>query len=45
MKSRKQKVRYQEMLPHKLDEILARFPVAYCTFGSLEWQMGMSTYH
>ena len=31
------KVRYEEMLPHELDEAVARFPVAYCPFGSLEW--------
>jgi creatinine amidohydrolase len=31
------KVRYEEMLPHELDERAARFPVAYCAFGSLEW--------
>ena len=31
------KVRYEEMLPHELDERVARFPVAYCPFGSLEW--------
>jgi len=33
----KRKVRYEEMLPHELDEAVARFPVAYCAFGSLEW--------
>ena len=37
MKSRKLKVRYEEMLPHELDEAVARFPVVYCAFGSLEW--------
>lgn len=37
MKPRKRKVRYEEMLPHELDEAVARFPVAYCAFGSLEW--------
>lgn len=31
------KVLYEEMLPHELDEAVARFPVAYCAFGSLEW--------
>jgi len=31
------KVRYEEMLPHELDEAVAEFPVAYCAFGSLEW--------
>jgi creatinine amidohydrolase len=31
------KVRYEEMLPHELDEAVAKFPVAYCAFGSLEW--------
>ncbi|MGQ9514228.1 MAG: creatininase family protein [Thermoproteota archaeon] len=25
------------MLPHELEEAVARFPVAYCAFGSLEW--------
>jgi creatinine amidohydrolase len=35
--SRQQKVRYEEMLPHQLDEAVAKFPVAYCAFGSLEW--------
>jgi len=33
----KRKVCYEEMLPHELDEAVARFPVAYCAFGSLEW--------
>lgn len=33
----KRKVRYEEMLPHELDEAVAKFPVAYCPFGSLEW--------
>ena len=37
MEPRKRKVRYEEMLPHELDEAVARFPVAYCAFGSLEW--------
>ena len=37
MSSGKRKVRYEEMLPHELDEAVARFPVAYCAFGSLEW--------
>jgi len=37
MVSRKRKVRYEEMLPHELDEAVATFPVAYCAFGSLEW--------
>jgi len=31
------KVQYEEMLPHELDEAVAKFPVAYCAFGSLEW--------
>jgi len=31
------KVRYEEMLPHELEEALARFPVAYVPVGSLEW--------
>jgi creatinine amidohydrolase len=31
------KVKYEEMLPHELDEAVAKFPVAYCAFGSLEW--------
>jgi len=31
------KVQYEEMLPHELEEAVARFPVAYCAFGSLEW--------
>jgi len=31
------KVRYEEMLPHELDEAVAAFSVAYCAFGSLEW--------
>jgi len=31
------KVRYEEMLPHELEEAVAKFPVAYCAFGSLEW--------
>jgi len=29
--------RYEEMLPHELEERVAQFPVAYCAFGSLEW--------
>jgi len=33
----KPKVCYEEMLPHELEEAVARFPVAYCAFGSLEW--------
>jgi len=33
----KLKVRYEEMLPHELDEAVSKFPVAYCSFGSLEW--------
>jgi len=37
MKREGRKVRYEEMLPHELDEAVARFPVAYCAFGSLEW--------
>ncbi|MBO3803257.1 MAG: creatininase family protein [Candidatus Brockarchaeota archaeon] len=37
MEQVKRKVRYEEMLPHELDEAVARFPVAYCAFGSLEW--------
>lgn len=37
MEKMKRKVRYEEMLPHELDEAVARFPVAYCAFGSLEW--------
>jgi len=37
MELRKRKVQYEEMLPHELDEAVARFPVAYCPFGSLEW--------
>ncbi len=37
MELRGGKVRYEEMLPHELDEAVARFPVAYCAFGSLEW--------
>jgi len=37
MGSRKRKVRYEEMLPHELDEAVAEFPVAYSAFGSLEW--------
>jgi creatinine amidohydrolase len=31
------KVKYEEMLPHEMDEAVARFPVAYVPFGSLEW--------
>ncbi len=31
------KVKYEEMLPHELDEALRRFPVAYVPVGSLEW--------
>jgi creatinine amidohydrolase len=31
------KVKYEEMLPHELDEAVAQFPVAYVPFGSLEW--------
>ena len=30
-------VRYEEMRPHELQEALAKFPVAYVPFGSLEW--------
>jgi len=37
MKREGRKVRYEEMLPHELDEAVAGFPVAYCAFGSLEW--------
>jgi len=37
MEPKRRKVRYEEMLPHELDEAVARFPVAYCAFGSLEW--------
>ncbi len=33
----KRKICYEEMLPHELDEAVARFPVGYCAFGSLEW--------
>jgi len=40
MRSRKRKVRYEEMLPSELDEAVAAFPVAYCAFGSLEWHGG-----
>ncbi len=35
MRSGKRKVRYEEMLPHELEEAVAVFPVAYCPFGSL----------
>jgi len=31
------KVRYEEMLPHEMEEAVAQFPVAYSPFGSLEW--------
>ena len=31
------KVKYEEMLPHELDEAIKEFPVAYVPFGSLEW--------
>jgi len=31
------KVKYEEMLPHELEEALHRFPVAYVPVGSLEW--------
>jgi creatinine amidohydrolase len=31
------KVRYEEMLPHELEEALRQFPVAYVPVGSLEW--------
>ena len=31
------RLRYEEMLPHELEERVAQFPVAYCAFGSLEW--------
>ena len=37
MKPTKRKIRYEEMLPHELDEAVSKFPVAYCAFGSLEW--------
>lgn len=37
MKLKKRKVKYEEMLPHELEEAVAEFPVAYCAFGSLEW--------
>lgn len=30
-------VKLEEMLPHELEAALARFPVAYCAFGSIEW--------
>ena len=31
------KVRYEEMLPHELEEAIRQFPVAYVPVGSLEW--------
>ena len=37
MKSGKKKVRFEEMLPHEMEEAVNRFPVVYCAFGSLEW--------
>jgi len=37
MKAGKRKVKYEEMLPHELEDAVAAFPVAYCPFGSLEW--------
>jgi creatinine amidohydrolase len=30
-------VKLEEMLPHEIEAAVARFPVAYCAFGSLEW--------
>ena len=31
------KINYERMLPHELDEAVAAFPVAYVPVGSLEW--------
>jgi creatinine amidohydrolase len=31
------KTKYEEMLPHELEEALRQFPVAYVAVGSLEW--------
>ena len=30
-------IKLEEMLPHELEAAVARFPVAYCAFGSIEW--------
>jgi len=30
-------VKLEEMLPHEMEAAMARFPVAYCAFGSIEW--------
>jgi len=33
----KRKVRYEELLPHEMEEIMAEAPIAYLPFGILEW--------
>jgi creatinine amidohydrolase len=31
------KVRYEELLPHEMEEIMKGKPIAYLPFGTLEW--------
>ena len=31
------KVRYEELFPHEMEEIMSRRPIAYLPFGTLEW--------
>jgi len=31
------KVRYEELLPHEMEEIMKDKPIAYLPFGTLEW--------
>ncbi|MDH5440810.1 MAG: creatininase family protein [Candidatus Bathyarchaeota archaeon] len=33
----KKKVRYEELLPHEMEEIIKDKPIAYLPFGTLEW--------
>ncbi len=33
----KKKVRYEELLPHEMEEIMKDKPIAYLPFGTLEW--------
>ncbi|MFB0502402.1 MAG: creatininase family protein, partial [Candidatus Bathyarchaeia archaeon] len=35
--SMKKKVRYEELLPHEMEEIIKDKPIAYLPFGTLEW--------
>jgi creatinine amidohydrolase len=31
------KLRYEELFPHEMEEIMAKTPIAYLPFGTLEW--------